>query len=146
MTARAKLLCQSPETFNSKSKNKKKLEKITKINSQNVCLDMINTVLTTPTKISIFLKRPSKTNSKSEKNYRYIFFDKTFFPQISFLEKLNAVLTTLLINFCQTTKKIMCSKLEKACEFPKRLFSLLFSLEHDIYFLTTLANIYCQKL
>ena len=84
MTAVAKLLCQNPETFNSKSKNKKNLEKNSKTNSQNVRLDMIIEVLTTPTKISGFVKRPSKTNSKFEKILSLKFSWQNFFPSIQF--------------------------------------------------------------
>ena len=84
MTAVANLLCQNPQTFNSKSKNKKKLEKNSKTNSQNVRLDMIIEVLTTPTKISSFLKRPSKTNSKFEKILSLTFSWQNFFPSIQF--------------------------------------------------------------
>ena len=122
MTAVAKLLWQNPETFNSKSKNKTKLEKNSKINSQNVRLDMIIAFLTTPTKISHFFERPLKTNSKSRKILSLKFSWRNFFPKFSFLDESNAVLATLLINFCQTTGKFMCSKPEKACEFPKKRF------------------------
>ena len=134
MTAVAKLLCQNPETFNSKPKNKKKLEKNSKTNSQNVHLDMIIEVLTTPTKISSFLKRPSKTRSKFEKIPSLKFSWQIFFPSIQFFGQIECSLATLLINFCQTTEKFMCSKSEKACEFPKKYFSLLFSFEHVIWF------------
>ena len=81
----------SDQTFMPKSRNfqlkvrkQKKLEKNSKTNSQNVHLDMIIEVLTTPTKISSFSKRPSKTNSKFDEKLSLKFSWHNFFPSIQF--------------------------------------------------------------
>ena len=80
----------SGQTFMPKSRNfqlkviKQKTTWKSKINSQNVRVDMIIEVLTTPTKISNFLKRPSKTNSKSGKIRSLEFSWQNFFPSIQF--------------------------------------------------------------
>ena len=51
---------------------------------------------------------------------------KLSFPQFISLNTPNAVLATLLINFCQTTESFICSKSEKDCEFSKTYFLCFF--------------------
>ena len=144
----------SGQTFMRKSRNfqlklikQKKTWKNTKINSQNVRVDMIIEVLTTPTKISNFFKRPSKANSKSGKIRSLKFSWQNFFPSIQFFGQIECSFGNVAHQFFPNYWKIYVLKIRKGLwvSWAKLLPSfLLLSMEFD--FLTTLANTYCQKL
>ena len=110
----------SGRTFMPKSRNfqlkvikQKTTWKNSKTNSQNVRVDMIIEVLTTPTKISNFLKRPSKTNSKSGKIRSLKFSWQNFFPSIQFFGQIECSFGNVAHQFLPNYWKIYVLKIRK---------------------------------
>ena len=125
----------SDQLFMPKSRNfqlnvqkQKKLEKFSKVNAQNVLLDMITSVLTTPTKISrILIKIQQKLTHNRKKILSLIKFRQNLFSH-------NLVPWHNCMQFCQRCwssfpkiKKVFYAQNEKTVvSFPSNFFSSIF--------------------
>ena len=116
----ATLFCQNPEISTQSQKTTK--WKIFKKNSQDVRLDMIIAILTTPTKTSKFLKRPSKINSKSEKKLSLKISWQNFFLSIQFFGRIESSFRNVAHQFFPNYWKTYVLKIRKGLWVSQEIF------------------------